>query len=142
MSRPVSMLVPGLIVLALFGSLGCESASDPSEDFAPADCQRVAPETGRVDVEVTINSANQRVPVTIYRGRLEDDVVVQQDTLSTPATHFALSPGVVYSVTARYVTGDDTIVALRSDYLELEYADYDGARCWWVEPVALDLRLK
>jgi len=129
-----------LIVLLSTGVAACEDSSTDTEP-APSDCVRNEPEFGSVFVEVTIDGDHQEVPIRIFEGNFEDDVVVITDTLSTDEAEFELPVERDYSVAAEYQDGGETVLAIDGGRLSISHTDYEDARCWDVDNLRLDAKL-
>jgi hypothetical protein len=128
-----------LVLIVPLAVLACDDES--SKDFAPADCVREPPDVGIVTVRVLIDVDHPEVPVRIFEGDFEDDVVVVSDTLKVDTAQYELRPDTDYSAAAEYRVGDGDVIAIDGGRLSLSHSDYQDARCWSVNRVDLDLRL-
>ena len=129
------------LVLALTSSLlliGCTDSEN--QGYAPWGCKRVAPETGFVVLRVTISDAQSQVPVTVYKGDYEENVVVLRDTLDTSQKELEMSVEIEYTFLASYFRGADTLSVLGSATLDVESDEYADATCYYVETDHIDLR--
>jgi hypothetical protein len=129
----------GLVSIVLLAALACEDES--SKDFAPADCVREPLEVGIITLRVLIDVDHPEVPVKIFEGDFEDDVVVVSDTLKVDTAQYELRPDTDYSAAAEYRVGDGNVIAIDGGRLSLSHTDYQDARCWSVNRLDLDLRL-
>jgi hypothetical protein len=138
-------LGPGLRAAALAGALilcGC-SSDDEELPYPPVDCAYTKPPNGYLNIDVTINAQNPRVPVEIYEGPIEAGKLVQRDTVSVRQFSYQLPVDRSYAVTARYLVGPDTVLAISADKIETEEKEYrDAVYCWEVTDANVDVRLK
>jgi hypothetical protein len=128
------------ILTCAAGALLLFSACDNRDD-APADCVTHKPDLGTLTVKLTINDANPRVPLALYRGDFEEGDLVLRDTLSTAIAVYDLPVDQYYSVTARYITGRDTTLAIDGASIDTESTEYRNATCWDVTDAEVDIRL-
>jgi hypothetical protein len=133
-------MVGAMVILALAQGSACDE--DEPEEFAPADCVREPPETGIVRLTVRIDGNHRSVPVKIFRGPFENDVVVVADTLTTETREYNLQPDVDYSAAAQYEVGLGLVIAVDGGRLGLTYTDYKDARCWSAGRLDLNLYLE
>jgi hypothetical protein len=139
------MLVARFVLALLFVlmvSLTLASCTDSeNKGYAPWGCKRVPPETGFVVLRVTISDAQSQVPVTVYKGDYEENVVVLRDTLDTSQKELEMSVAIEYTFLASYFRGADTLSVLGSATLDVESDEYADATCYYVETDHIDLRL-
>ena len=134
-------LLVGISVLFALGLIVSCYEDDEELPWAPEDCQHVEPEFGFLDGRVTINSENGRVPVTIYQGYFEDNVVVAWDVITTEHFEFELAVDERYAATALYCSGQDTIMVLDGCRIVASNVEYRDDYCWEVNDGEVDLRL-
>jgi hypothetical protein len=118
------------------------NCNDDDLGFAPLDCQTSKPVDGAFFIKLSINSQNQKVPITVFRGNFEDNNVVLYDTLSSTTVSYTLSVDEYYTVTARYLRGQDTILVIDADRITTDQTDYKDRSCWDVSDGNVDVRLK
>jgi hypothetical protein len=141
MIRAIVILWPGALALLLALALCGACSEDEDLDYAPADCLQARPEFGYLDVEVTIDAEHDSVPIVIYRGEFEDDVVVEEYVMTAVHRKFELAEDEDYAVTAHYIVGPDTIMVLDGDRISTDEIEYRDAYCWEVNDGDVDLRL-
>ena len=141
MIRSIVTSWPGALALLLALALCGACSEDEDLDYAPSDCLQVRPEFGYLDVEVTIDAEHDSVPIVIYLGEFEDDVVVEEFVMISAHHKFELAADEDYAVTARYIVGTNTIVALDGDRISADHVEYRDAYCWEVSDGDVDLRL-
>jgi hypothetical protein len=130
-----------LMMMTLSDPAGCNCNNDEL-GFAPLDCETSKPTDGNLFIKLSINSQNQKVPITVFRGNFEDNNVVLYDTLSATTVSYTLSVDEYYSVTARYFRGQDTILVIDADRITTDQTDYKDKSCWTVSDGKVDVRLK
>jgi hypothetical protein len=131
-----------LVVLVVMVAFGCSSDDDGELPFAPSDCQKTKPATGHLIVEITLNAQNTKVPVKVYVGPIEDGQLVKSDSVSVAQFSYELLADRSYAVTARYLVGQDTILAIGSDDITTSETEYENGFCWEVTDGKVDVRLK
>jgi hypothetical protein len=85
------------------------------EDCTQSDydaCITEWPWDGLVYVNITINAENREVPVEIFKGNFEDGHLIHEFTYRSRRTTVRLDTETLYSFTATYKKGDQTIVAV------------------------------
>ena len=106
-------------------------------------CYQDKPEWVRLNVSVTINSENLYVPITVYIGDIEDNVVDWVDTTYNKNYWVDVRPDRYYSVKATYKDGAKTVFAIDGDKVKLKYNSTDcDAPCYYQAGGYLDVRLK
>lgn len=134
--------------LFMFGSaiISCkDTTTDNSVDCSTydySDCNSIQPFDGNMHVKLTINSENPAVPLTIYRGKLEDGVVILRDTVSESTYDTLLPVDYSYTVTAKYTKGSSTIIAVDGDKISSSNTVTCDSTCWSVKPGSVNVRLK
>jgi hypothetical protein len=130
------------ILLALSGNfLGCET-----EDLVIGvdcnDCFGYVPDSADLIIYVTINAENPAVPLTVYKGSLEQGEVDWRDTATTSEFYLFSALDVDYTVEASYRSGDRTILSYDGDRMRIYDAGDDcGAPCYIVKGGIFDNRL-
>ena len=126
-----------LLMVCLLGS-ACqiENGCDPSQV-----CLQTAPKEGQVWVRVTNNAENRQVNLTIFRGEVDNGVVVSSELTSNEDVFFTLPSDTYYSAMARYFQGNDTIYAVDGGEMKVLQGTNCGQDCWEAKTVQMDLRL-
>jgi hypothetical protein len=131
----------GFLVVLVVMAFGC-SDDNGELPLAPLDCQKTKPVTGRLNVEITLNAQNTKVPVKVYEGPIEDGQLVRSDSVGVAQFSYDLLADRTYSVTARYIVGQDTILAIGSGNITTSETQYENGSCWEVTDGKVDVRLK
>jgi hypothetical protein len=95
-----------------------------------------------LNIKLTINDENLRVPLTIYEGNIEDNLVVKVDTVSTSKYSILLPPEKYYSAKARYKKGGTIIYAIGGDKVKKTHTTTCDSTCWSTEEGNINLELK
>lgn len=132
-------LLIGMIISDPVVNCNCGNEED---GFAPLNCETSKPTDGNLFVKLSINSQNQKVPITVFRGNFEENNIVFYDTLSSTTVSYTLPVDEYYSVTARYLRGQDTILVIDADRITTDQTDYKDKSCWSVSDADVDVRLK
>ena len=108
-----------------------------------SDCKFNEPDSADIKMLFTINSENPRVPLVVYRGKVEDSLVDWVDTTHSETLYLYVKTGQYYSVVAKYKAGAKTIYAVDGDKIIVQNeADYCNETCYIVTNNELDIRLK
>ena len=135
------------LLLALLGTVllvtgACEDNGGNDLPLAPTDCEELESRFGYIDGVVTISMENPRIPVVVYEGDFEDNILVDFDTLAVNDFSWELLTEVTYTFTAQYVVGPDTILVLDSDRIVTTKEEFQDADCWSTADGNVDLRLQ
>lgn len=130
-----------LPLIVTFTLTGCDIDNlDCEEHPIWKECERYAPSHGILYISVTISSSNPRIPVNIYWGDFELGILVLSDTLVVENAEYTLPIG-EYSATAKYMSGQDTIMTVDGGEIKAELVEYCNMDCWEVTNANLDLEL-
>ena len=106
------------------------------------DCYGYKPDSANLIVYLTIDSENDSVPLTFYRGNFEDGEIDWQDTATTNEFYLFSKMNKKYTVRASYRSGDKIIEAFDADEMHIyDAADECGSPCYIVKGGIFDLRL-
>ena len=132
------------LIIILVGLGSCERLESVTvEGFSCQNCFQTKPEWVRFNVEVTINEENPFVPLTIYVGNIEDNVVDWVDTTSRTDYWVEVRPDRYYSVKAEYKEGSVTVFAIDGDDVKLKQNTSDcDSPCWYQTGGYTDVRLR
>ena len=103
-------------------------------------CEHQSPTHGILNISVTINSEYPSVPINVYRGNFELGILILIDTLTIDEVEYIL-PISKYSATAKYISGQDTIITVDGGEISVELFRYCDEYCWEVYDTTLDLEL-
>ena len=136
----IFILVFNVLIALFFYACNKETTNQPVDC---SQCFAVAPDSGFLALHVTINQENPRIPVTIYQGNIEDHQIKFRDTLRLATAKILMPANQSYAVTATYIRGIDTIIAVDGTKLEVKKAAGQcGKTCYAVLGGYLDLRLR
>ncbi|MDP4188433.1 MAG: hypothetical protein Q8907_06590 [Bacteroidota bacterium] len=140
----LSITKPGIFLFLLFflAMTGC--SDEMSSILADCDnCENQQPYEAALNVKLTVNEENPRVPISIYQGKYEYNNVILNDTLSQENVHYDLPVNKNYSVVARYKMGNKTVYAIDGDQVKAKNSStYCNTNCWIVTEGNVDVRLK
>jgi hypothetical protein len=105
-------------------------------------CTTIEPEQAVLKIKVTLNAENTTVPITIYKGNIEDSVAVFFDTVKTSEYIISLPVNEYYSAKARYTLNNHQIIAVDGDKIEKTGTDVCDSTCWSVNEGKINLELK
>jgi len=130
-----------LMCFIIFSPLDCDIFDEDCEERPSwKECEHQRPTHGILNISVTINSENPSVPINIYRGNFELGILILSDTLNINEVEYTL-PISKYSAIAKYISEQDTIVAVDGGEISVELIEYCGENCWEVTNASLDLEL-
>jgi hypothetical protein len=107
-----------------------------------SNCMSEEPTLGELDMKLTINSENLLVPLYIYRGNLEDNIIL--DTIFSDSENIKYEVGLnfLYTVVAEYIKNNDTILVVDGTNVEKISGYYCDSLCWNIKGGKLNLKLK
>ncbi len=128
----------------LFFILSCKDTNNSVDcsSYDYSDCNTVEPFDGRLFINLSINSENPAVPITIYKGKLEDNDVILKDTVTTDKYDTLLPIDNYYTVTAKYKKGNTVIVAVDGDKISKNKTKTCDSTCWSVKTASVNVKLK
>ena len=130
-----------LMYLLILSFTGCTIFDEECEERPFwKECEHQRPTHGMLNILVTINSENPSVPINIYRGDFELGILILSDTLTMNEFEYTL-PINKYSATAKYISGQDTIIAVDGGEISVKLIEYCDENCWEVYDATLDLEL-
>ncbi len=132
----------GLLAVVLAATVSC----NPEEWFILdcSECYTEEPEVAEINVKLTINQTNRRVPVRVYEGRIEEEILILEDTVLTDTWSAILPVNRYYTVTADY-RGHSVyyITAIDGAFLRTEKIRTRCDRpCWVVRGNSFNVQLK
>ena len=108
-----------------------------------SECYRIKPDNGELIIHVTINNENPKVPIAIYRDRIESGRIRIRDTVSEKTVYIEVPLNHYYSVQAKYKVGNDSVFAVDGERIETHrVTDQCDTTCWIIKGGRYDLRLK
>lgn len=143
LSRAIKMawLAAGIAVFLSF--IYCERKEPSGGSFDCSTCYQDEPVMGPLTIYVTINAENHKVPLVIYRGDIESNVIEYIDTVSYEEYWIDVPVDAYYSVKAEYKDGDEIIYAVDGDKLKLKLNVKDcDQECYYFDGGYLDVRLQ
>ena len=137
------LLLP-LLVSLMF--ISCKRNSQYSSvdcaSYNYSDCNTTEPLEAGLNITLTINADNPRVPITIYQGKLEDNIIALTDTVTTTKYNVLLPPDYYYTVKARYLSGHNVIYAIGGDNVKKIKNLVCDSICWSTEDGYVNVELK
>ena len=125
--------------IALIGS--CNEYLGPVVDCD--ECFYDKPDSADLVIHLTINDTHPEVPITVYRGNIENREVYWVDTARETPYYLYSRVDQYYSVAAEYKVGGRTILAIDGDVMKAKHVsegcDYE---CWVVTGGYLKAELK
>lgn len=118
------------------------SNSQDCANYDYSDCNTAEPGLVALNITLTINNENPKVPVTIYEGKFEDNNIILTDTATNSTYTALLVPDAYYTVSVRYVSGNKVIYAIGGDNVKKIQNNVCDSVCWTVQEGNVDVRLK
>ena len=134
-----------LIVILILAATLLPSSCEDFNLFV--DCDKCFPYIGEnynLKIRVTINNQNQNVPITLYKGKIDDGIIISND-VAYESSYYSIQVkfGEYYSAVAKYRDKGRVIYAVDGRKLTKHYSKSDcDAACYEVTGDELDLRLK
>ena len=141
MNIAIRYLLIFFVLILIIKITGCEP-----EDWNPtincSDCRSYKPDSADLIINVTIDSQNDSVPLTFYKGKIEDNIVDWRDTATTEEFYLYSEVKQEYTVKATYKSGSETIIAVDSDRMKIYNAEEEcGYPCYTIKGGIFNLRL-
>lgn len=115
---------------------------DTCDEYSYSDCETEKPLTAPLKIDLTINEENPKIPLVVLDGKLEDSDTLLLDTAQTEYHEIEVDPDRFYTVTARYKSGNKTIIAVDGDKINLQSYTHCDSTCWELRGGHINLRLK
>ena len=112
------------------------------ENYDYYNCNTVEPFEGILEIELTINNLNPRVPLVVFNGNFEDHDTAFVDTATTKFLEIHMPTNQYYSVLAKYKTSEKTIFAVDGDDITKKSENVCDSVCWILENGKIDVKLK
>jgi hypothetical protein len=140
--KHIQLLALVMLLLAFSGNfLGCET-EDVVFSVDCNDCYGYVPDSADLIIYLTINEENPMVPITVYKGSLEEGVIDWRDTATNSEFYLFSALDANYTVEATYRSGDKTIVTYDGDRMHIFDAGNEcGTPCYIVKGGIFDNRL-
>jgi hypothetical protein len=130
-----------LITITLVPQSSCELLDIITVDCA--ECYTDYPYSEELSAEITINSENQAVPITVFYGPFENNDIAFRDTSIKSIKYLWLDTGVDYTIRAEYTKNGRTFYVINGAKLTpRKDTDSCNAPCYYVTGKKVDLRLK
>jgi hypothetical protein len=131
-------LITGLIII-LAGYSSCEVFPK----VKCSECTSLEPDSADLKMLFTINAENPKVPLVVYKGKVEEGNVEWTDTTNNETLYLYVQMNQFYSVVAKYKSGTHTIYAVDGDKIRtVNETDNCNQECYIVTNNELDIRLK
>jgi len=133
------------IIMLFFQS--CEqnsyfSNTQDCENYDYSDCNTAEPSLIALNIKLTINNENLKIPVIIYEGKLEQNQIVLTDTVTTSKYSVLLPADKYYTVSARYISGNKIIYCIGGDKVKKMSNYVCDSVCWSVQEGNVNVELK
>lgn len=107
-----------------------------------SECYQIKPDSADLVVKVTINDIYQEVPLTFYRGNIEDGVIEYMDTAYWHTYYLWVPANKDFSVKAEYKRGVTTIYAVDGTKIKVrKVPEACDEVCYVVDDEVIDVRL-
>ena len=133
------LIIPLLISFMFFTSCG-DYVDCSTYDFV--DCTFEEPTTGLLQITLTIDSANDSVPIDLFIGKVEDGII-DTSFIATEYLYFIELPvNVYYSVRAEYNSFGTKVVVIDGDEMSTYESTECEQYCWRIDGDELYVKLK
>lgn len=107
-------------------------------------CELEKPEYGELVISLTHLSVYPNVLVTIFKGNIEDNKIVEViDSVNTDKLYVLVKLDEYYSVTAEYTSAEKKITVLDGDKINTKTIyDECGDKCYMIKGGYIDVTLK
>jgi len=125
-----------LILLVVSINSSCNK-TDPNCQISTS-CYTEKIDSGDVTINISYEAGQPGVPVILYDGYVEDNVILWSDTLYQSNITFYLPVGKRFAAEAYYVTSNQTIVALDGSKLKDNTNEECNITCYQFPTLTLD----
>jgi hypothetical protein len=129
------------LIVSVIGLKSC--AIESITEFKCSECYTEEPSHSWVNLKVTIDVENPEVPITIYVGQPENEVIYSYELANETPYKVQVENETAYTVKAEYrVDGRSRIVF--NQIKTKMYYDYESCSepCYWVSDKTVNLRIK
>lgn len=124
-------LALGFAFVVVAAAMAVYACTDPDEDpFAPSDCDTQRPSVGPYEVVVSLSAEFPSIPITIYKGVIEDNDIFTVATLTQSTAVYVVLTDTEYAAVAIYVVGLDTVAVIDAARVNTVSTEYRDATCW------------
>lgn len=94
-------------------------------------CFSERPDSDNIVIYLTINSDFSKIPVTVYKGKIEDNHIVAYDTLTEAKSYIFLKIDEDYTLTALYKIKDKSVLVVDEDKFKARLSSCESkSSCW------------
>ena len=134
-----------VVSAVLAGVVACDTSEEGcTKGYKPRDCVETRPSGGSLIIQVTIDGMNPRVPIAVYFGDVENNILAFVDTLDITSVTYYIENG-DYSVKATYHAVIDgspaTVYSIDGGDLSPSSTEYCDGTCYGEGTLTLDARL-
>jgi len=127
-----------------YAATGCNNNNqDCNGLLTTVSCETNRPDSGLVSLTVSFGNGIDAVPIAVYQGKLKgdrEDVLLFRDTLYQTNVSYRMPADVLYSATARYRRGSDTLIAIDGERINVSSDNDCGTTCYTVTNASLDVQ--
>lgn len=107
-----------------------------------SNCNTSKPDTENLKIKLTLNSENTKIPLYIYKGKFEDNIIVDTIFAESESFLYEVSVNNLYTIVAEYKKNDDTIWVIDGTTIETISNVVCDSTCWTTKGGNLNLKLK
>jgi len=143
MKKTILFLCLNIIIFTFVFLAACTKKNDKIETkTGTIGCDSVEPTVGLLKMIVTINKDFPSTKVYIYKGKLEDGVIIDSFEYKNEENYDTVNLNSYYTAVAKYVRGKDTILVVDGESIEKKVFYSEETPCWSVKGGNLNLKLK
>jgi hypothetical protein len=107
------------------------------------ECYTDKPESADLVIDVTLNNQYYQVPIVVYKGDVEENVVVAVDTADYTPFYVLVPVDEKYAVKAEYKKGESVLYVIDGTKIKLRsVTDACDEPCYIIEGETMDARIK
>jgi len=137
-------LISILLVFLILAGLSCDRPAEPEDcaDYDYSDCNTTEPQSGKITLLVTVNKKITSVPVSVYKGQVDEGKLLLKDTLDAELKKYDMPVDEYYSVIAYYDINGRKIKAVSGGKLKLNVYPVCDSICYVLKEPVINVRLK
>lgn len=132
------LIIITIIAMVLIKSCSIENLLE----FNCSECYPDKPLDSWVKLHLSINEENTEVPITVYLGPPENEVIVLEEVASKETHYIYIENETVYTVVAKYKVDGRTRLVFNKIETKIFY-DYESCNepCYWVSGAIANMRI-
>jgi len=131
-----------VVIISVFFASCVTQQVDDCSTYDYSDCITTKPDSSFITIKFSTSKEQPLAFLKLYRGFIDDNVLIEADSLSEGIHKVLLPVDQYYSVLAIYSNNGDTMIAVDGDKLKIWKVRVCDSICWNTNQPILDVRKK